>query len=194
MFSKLAVFVVLVLSSSSVFAAGGTVIFSAASPTAVPTLSGWMLIVLSLLLFAVAVKVSRQKGSSNAGKFFLLLLGVGVLSSGTGGVKLVTDVNAGGAPIIAINTPYIIPENGNRFFSNESGQSLNFNLVADDDPESLCGYEILDLGARFDITTDPLAFPEAAEYSGVVEDQKLIFIRCESVEPIDEDDIGEGTT
>ena len=192
MFSRLAVFTVLFLSSSSVFAAGGTVTFTAANPTAVPTLSGWMLIVLSLLLFSVAVKVSRQKGSSNAGKFFLLLLGVGVLSSGTGGVKLITEVNAGGATLVTINTPFTILGNSSRSFLNDTDESLNFNLVADDDPESLCGYETFDIGTRFDISTDPLANDLAAEYRGVLENNKIIYIRCMSVEPIDEDEIGDG--
>lgn len=59
--------------------------------TGIPTLSGTMLIVLSLLLFAVAFRVARQKG---AGKMFATLIGITALSMGGGGIKLVSDAEA----------------------------------------------------------------------------------------------------
>ncbi len=85
----------------------GTMTFSipntAINPTAVPSLSGTMLIVLSLLLFVVAFRIANQK-NAKAGKFFLMVLGVGALSSGISGMKLVSDVNAGGQETITLNT------------------------------------------------------------------------------------------
>lgn len=64
------------------------------APAAIPTLSTTMLIVLSLLLFAVAFRVAKQKNSS-ANKLFLTLIGVTALSTGAGGIKLISDVEAG---------------------------------------------------------------------------------------------------
>lgn len=178
MFSKLSIGIALILSSSSVFAAGGTVTFSAINPTSVPTLSGWMLIVLSLLLFAVAVKITGQKGD-NVGKFFLILMSVGVLSTGTGGIKLLSDVQAGVSSPIVINTPYVIGVDGTVFYENSTGESLNFIIRADDAPPSMCGYQIY--GAEVRIVLDPLAMlenPPLVEYSGVLTDGQVIEIRC----------------
>lgn len=64
-----------------------------AAPTAVPTLSGVMLVVLSLLLFAVAVRVTKQK-KSGINKLFVTLLGVGSLSLITGGMQIVSKADA----------------------------------------------------------------------------------------------------
>ena len=60
---------------------------------AVPTLSGMMLIVLSLLLVIVAIRVANQK-SKQASKFFITLLGVTALASGINGVKIISSVEA----------------------------------------------------------------------------------------------------
>lgn len=92
--------VVSLISSQSVLAGTtpvGTINFSipgAAGATAVPSLSGTMLIVLSLLLFIVAFRVSKQKNSRNK-EFFVTLIGVFALSSSIGGVKIISDVKAG---------------------------------------------------------------------------------------------------
>ncbi len=65
-------------------------------PTAVPTLSGTMLILLSLLLFVVAFRIAKQK-NNGASKLFITLVGVTAISTGIGGIKLVSDVEAGGS-------------------------------------------------------------------------------------------------
>ena len=86
----------LLMLSNAVFAGGapGTISMTLnGSPTAVPSLSGSMLIVLSLLLFAVAYKVAKQK---NASKLFVTLIGVTVLSTGLSGVKIISESFATG--------------------------------------------------------------------------------------------------
>jgi len=103
LFSKLSVTSLLsIFATSSAFAgATGTMTYSIAS-TSIPTLSGSMLIVLSLLLFVVAFKVSRQK-KSTMNKLFVTMLGVTALSIGSssGGIKLVSD--AGAPPIMIVD-------------------------------------------------------------------------------------------
>lgn len=76
------------------FAGGPNMVIDiTAAPTAVPTLSGVMLVVLSLLLFAVAVRVTKQK-KSGINKLFVTLLGVGSLSLITGGMQIVSKADA----------------------------------------------------------------------------------------------------
>ncbi len=83
------------LASSSAFAGAQPIIsyghFQGAH--AVPTLSGTMLIVLSLLLVAVAVRITKQKGAQTR-KLFMTLVGVTALVSGFSGVKLISTVDA----------------------------------------------------------------------------------------------------
>ena len=74
----------------------GTITFAPVDPSAIPTLSSTMLIVLSVLLMMVAFRVSKQKSSK---KFLIALFGASVLIASTGGVKLVSDLQAGGATI-----------------------------------------------------------------------------------------------
>ncbi len=72
---------------------GGLVYAPAAAgstPSGVPTLSGSLLIVLSLLLATLALRMFRKQG----GKLLLLLLGGGALAAGSGGVKLISDAIA----------------------------------------------------------------------------------------------------
>jgi len=77
----------------SAFAGPGTVIFAPAS-ISIPTLSSSMLIVLSLLLMIVAFRVAKQKGSK---KFFMVLMGASILMASSGGIKLVSDIQASGS-------------------------------------------------------------------------------------------------
>lgn len=74
----------------------GTMTYSASSggTESIPTLSGTMLIILSLLLFFVALRVSKQKNTKNK-EFFISLIGIFALSSSVGGFKLVSDAKAG---------------------------------------------------------------------------------------------------
>ncbi len=91
---RLSAILAITTSASTVYAgSNGSITFAPANvdPTAVPTLSSYMLIILSVLLFAVAFRVSKQKG---ADKFFVFILSASVLMAGTGGVKLVSDLKA----------------------------------------------------------------------------------------------------
>ena len=68
------------------------------NPTGIPTLSGSMLVVLSLLLFVVTLKMAKQK-HSNGGHFLIAALGVTALISAGGGVKIISDAMAQGTPL-----------------------------------------------------------------------------------------------
>jgi len=124
-FLKLIAISALIISTSSSFAGdNGTIIFAPVNangdPTAVPTLSSYMLIILSVLLFIVAFRVSKQKG---AGKFFALILGASVLMASTGGVKLVTDLQASSFFTItpAAGDTFSISQFGPNEYLNSSG-------------------------------------------------------------------------
>ncbi|MEB8432810.1 midcut-by-XrtH protein [Cocleimonas sp. KMM 6892] len=130
--------------STAMAGSNGSLIYGPLNPTAVPTLSGTMLIILSLLLFVVALKVAKQKGS-NAGKFFITLIGASALVTGIGGVKLVSEVDAG----LVFNPPLVEPAGTTvtifegRFnqFVNSTGvaqQIKEINLV-DNEIEIRCG-------------------------------------------------------
>jgi len=126
------------LTSSAIAGNEGTIIFvpvnANGDPTAVPTLSAYMLIILSLLLFAVAFRVSKKKG---AGKLFTLMLGASVLMASTGGVKLISDVQAVvdgiGPQIIEVTNPEGSPENIIPFqynpYANTSGVPLKIDSI-----------------------------------------------------------------
>ena len=94
--SKLsAITLLLFISTNSALAAGGTVTFTLPGPASIPTLSGTMLILLSVLLCVVAFRTAKLK-KSNINKLFITLLGTGVLVTASSGVKLVSDAHAGG--------------------------------------------------------------------------------------------------
>ncbi len=91
------IFLITLAGTSSIFAGpavpGGGITFTT-GVTAVPTLSGTMLILLSILLFLVAFKITKQK-NTNAGKFFVMLVGFGALGIGGGTIKLINNLEAG---------------------------------------------------------------------------------------------------
>lgn len=92
---KISLLTTLPLLTTSTFAAQMNYIVQAqlgANATHVPTLSGTMLVLLSLVLFAVAFKYAKQKTGAN--KLFISLIGVIALSAGGGGLKLVSDAQA----------------------------------------------------------------------------------------------------
>ncbi|GAA0414982.1 hypothetical protein GCM10009133_24230 [Cocleimonas flava] len=139
------IFLISTITTSSVLAGttgGGSITFSLASPTAVPSLSGTMLIVLSLLLFVVAFKVTRQKGS-NANKFFVMLIGVSAFGFGGSGIKLVSDAKAGFAntPIITFNTPIALENYQAYHFENSLTPTQTINILSAGPYEgSICDY------------------------------------------------------
>ncbi len=169
------------------FATGATVVISINNMTAspIPTLSGTMLIVLSLLLFTFAFRVARQKNNS-ASKFFIALLGITAITTGGGGIKLVTDAQAGTAAANVFMVPgtqsYRLlndPENPNSgfvgFLTNNSGQQITVRSITpdntstcrfvnnDDNPCFVAGLNIpLDSPVTFPDTQSCLIFCQAA--------------------------------
>lgn len=81
---------------------GGDVNFSINGVNAIPTLSGTMLILLSLLLFVVAMRVAKNKNGTGA-KFFVMMIGTAAISMSVGGFKVVSSVHAGFASVL---TPF----------------------------------------------------------------------------------------
>ena len=68
-----------------------------------------MLIVLSLLLFGVAYKISKDR-MNKVGKMFIALLGMVALVSGIGGTKVLSDAYA----VTFTSTPVSLPKNTNQ--------------------------------------------------------------------------------
>jgi len=79
---------------SSTAWAGTSTLFYGPPVTDIPTLSGTMLILLSLLLATIGYRILRQKGNNTSRMMVLSLIAVGALASGVGGVKLVNDADA----------------------------------------------------------------------------------------------------
>ena len=88
----------LLLFSSSVWATGVT---GSVGATSVPSLSGSMLVILSLLLFAVAFRLTKQNKAVN--KLFISLLGVGMIISAGSGFKLISDAQAVVGPVVNLS-------------------------------------------------------------------------------------------
>ncbi len=129
----------LILISSSVFAGnGGNGLLTYAplanntNPTDVPTLSGIMLIVMSLLLFVVGFRVAKQK-NSKAGKFFMTMIGVTALVTGFSGAKMISEVHAGLGGIflsVAGGGSASIPPDVISIFNNNSGVTQKIISIA----------------------------------------------------------------
>lgn len=83
----------IVFSNNSI-ATHGTMSYSIQSTVAIPALNGVMLLLLSLLFVVITFRMTKQK-NTHASKLFLTLLSVGVLSSGTVGVHLISKASAG---------------------------------------------------------------------------------------------------
>lgn len=140
--------------TNSAFATGGSVTFTSPNSASIPTLSGSMLILLSVLLCVVAYRTAKQK-NANINKLFITLLGTGVIFSAGSGIKLVSDANAGGPPPITITFPAgsnsftdtipAPPEGGIGvgFFTNPSIPDLSFRITAG--TGSVCNFLILPL-------------------------------------------------
>ena len=172
--SKITVLAFLLLvNTKSAFAASGVVTFTLPSaPTGIPTLSGTMLILLSLLLFVVALRTASQK-KHNINKLFVALLGTGFLVTAGSGAKLVADANAG------IATPgidfggsnaidYPIPEDSSIILSNDGSQTISFTIVAKNG--SVCYFSI-DQGMDSNPTVNQ---------DGSLPNGSIINITCES--------------
>ncbi len=94
------------LSTSNVFAnhVGGHIVVGGSTPNPIPTLSGGMLVLLSLLLFVVALRISKQN-NVKVNKFFMTLFGVIILSTSGNGFKLISEAKAGVLAVVALSSP-----------------------------------------------------------------------------------------
>jgi len=169
--SYVAVAVSSLIATSSVFATGATATIAAVA--AVPTLSGTMLVVLSLLLFAVAFRVAKQKNGS-ASKLFLAMTGITALIAGGSGINLVSEAQAGGTTIQLTpnTTTYTLlndPENPLSGFDgkleNTSGQPVTLVSLINDDT-SVCS--VVGVGPCSELTipfsppSPPIVIPHGA--------------------------------
>ena len=92
----------LIYSASSFAGGGGTLVYApildpaATAAAPIPTLSETMLIVLSLLLVAIVFRINQKSNSNTLMLVLMGALGTGAILSATGGLKIITDVNADG--------------------------------------------------------------------------------------------------
>ena len=125
--------------TSSVFATGATVRLA----NNIPTLSGTMLVVLSLLLFAVAYRITKQKNSAT-GKLFVTLIGVTAIAMGGSGIKLISDVKAGSFMGIPLDMPVItLPGGFSGPLFNNSGEDVTIQSITPD-ATSTCSFQGMD--------------------------------------------------
>lgn len=131
--------------TSKTYAAGALITF--AGPSAIPTLSTTMLIVLSLLLFTVAFKISKQKNST-MGKTFVTILGASAILAMGSGVKMITEADAGGGPPITAltstnNPPVRIEQCTGIDFANDAGIDITIASIVVD-PGSVCNFPLFE--------------------------------------------------
>ena len=123
-------FISMLLTSSNLWA---TNVNGQVGATSVPSLSGSMLVVLSLLLFAVAFRLTRQNKTVN--KFMISLLGVGIIVTAGSGIKLISEAKAGLVPLNLSDVPsFGSPGSGNpytRYLVNNSGQPVTITFTPD---------------------------------------------------------------
>lgn len=167
----------LMLISSSVFAGTSTnglltyvPIASNANPTDVPTLSGIMLIVMSLLLFVVGFRIAKQK-NNKAGKFFMTLIGVTALATGFSGAKIISEVHAGGGIFLSIagggSVP--IPPNVVSIFNNNSGVTqkiINIALPPNCNGNYHNGFEVVECSVNLNLPNMNSCFIDCENFIG----------------------------
>ncbi len=109
-FNQISITFISIFLSASAFAGNPNILIHAPyqmNHIAVPTLSGTMLILLSLLLVAVAFRIGKNKNNSGTPMMLVGGLVLGAVLSVTGGVKLISEVNAdsGGFAPIPLSNP-----------------------------------------------------------------------------------------
>ncbi len=192
--SKFTATTFILLSTNSAFATGATVTFNLPGPASIPTLSGTMLILLSVLLCMVAYRTAKQK-NTNSNKLFITVLGAGFLVSASSGVKLVSDAHAGGPPL----TPIVFAPGSNTFsdtippppmgsitaavYGNTVGSDLNFTITAGDG--SLCSFFIrpsLDALPIDNQILQPIPIPIISSFdtnhSGTLSENSRLQVNC----------------
>lgn len=186
-FTSLSVFatITLLLSSQSALAGTtpvGTINFSIpAGATPVPSLSATMLIVLSLLLFIVAYRVSKQKDSRN-NEFFVTFIGLVALSSSIGGVKIISDVNAGVSVPEALTLTLTTDTTGSapitgpstNYYDNSFGVPATITSI-DLLPNFSCNIPLTSLGKPADLSAP------VCEVGNVIPSDEQCQLRCSSL-------------
>jgi len=126
--------------SSTAWAGSGSLVYGPVPP--IPTLSGTMLILLSLLLATIGYRVLQQKGNDASRMMVLSLIVVGALASGIGGVKLINNAYANGFPTISLNQPgggtaTVCIDCGPYHYQNDTGAPLEIKSRIHPEP---CGW------------------------------------------------------
>ncbi len=157
--------------SSSASAAAITVVFAPASIGGIPTLSGGMLLILSLLLAAVAFRIVKQHQSGTS--MLLGIIGVTALMSGAGGVKLLSDAQAGIIPTPLVGGSVTVDPASffNNFFINSTGVAQTINSVSSGDGS--CPDVNLDIGLSS-------GFPHCS-VGLTLADGDICYVRCNNI-------------
>jgi len=83
---------------------GGTITYRPLSATAVPTMSGFALILLAALMLVVVARVLKSR-QLNGTQFMLAALVTGAIASGASGIKLVSEANALALQSVTLTDP-----------------------------------------------------------------------------------------
>lgn len=129
---KLSVISTLFLFSNPILAAGaivGQITYGPLTATPIPTMSGTMLIVLSLLMATFGYRLVRQKENDTSRKLILSLIGLGTLAFSMTGVKLINDVQAVGYPtapqsLVTNSGSADIYDNTFNVYTNDTGSAI----------------------------------------------------------------------
>ncbi len=141
-FNRLSITVLgLIYSASSLAGGGGTLVYAPvlnpASSNPIPTLSGTMLIVLSLLLVAIAFRISQKNQSNTFMTMLIGVLGTSAILSASGGIKIISDVYAdsgtGNEFLIALSSStggqVSIPASSISIYENTSGVNQRITQI-----------------------------------------------------------------
>ena len=149
---------------------GGVMVITAnttAGATAVPTLSGSMLIVVSLLVAAFGYRII-SKSNHHSKTMLIALVTAGTLGFSLSGAKLINDSYAG-TPVVPVlpNTSNIIIEYGLQEYENQTGAPYTIQSITKNPDGSACG--------------NPLPFGTSNEclVGDTIPDNASCFIRCE---------------
>lgn len=167
---------------------GGTITFEPLGATAIPTLGGVMLVILSLLLALVGVLILRRNRRAGGGTAVSLAAGAlvaGSLASGAGGVKLVQYAQAQVPcpPDCEVSDPqggtFNVLDNANNSYRNTSGVTLRVSELT---LHGGCAFEGFDpptppfLEPANEIQQDPIC-----EEDGQVSDGEACVILCQDI-------------
>lgn len=168
---------------------GGTITFTPVSTaTSIPTLSGTMLIVLSLLLFVVAARISKQK-VGGSGKFFSIALGFAVLVSITGGVKVISDSHASGSTPISLQAGgSVVHDVGTGQYHFENVSSVPLNVLVEANELSQCAIVCEEADLQTLLTISSLATEFSITLTDRMEVGEFCTINCQLIDEVADED------